>query len=50
MQMIKILAEPRSIDALFRPQICTRASETLNACKLRVEISFKNSLIETSNF
>ena len=45
MQIIKILAEPLSIDAFWSFEF-----QTLNACKLRVEIGFKNSLIETSTF
>ena len=45
MQIIKILAEPLSIDAFWSVEF-----QTLNARKLRVEIGFKNSLIETSTF
>ena len=45
MQIIKILAEPLSIDAFWSVEF-----QTLKACKLRVEIGFKNSLIETSTF
>ena len=45
MQIIKILAEPLSIDAFWSVEF-----QTPNARKLRVEIDFKNSLIETSTF
>ena len=45
MQIIKILAEPLSIDAFWSVEF-----QTLNARKLRVEIGLKNSLIETSTF
>ena len=57
MQIIQILAEPLSIDAFwgveFRENFAPKfapALQTLNARKLRVEIGFKNSLIETSTF